>query len=203
MNACHMPKSPLTSYYSTSKMSEAKDIPADGDHEVTAEQLADHVICVCEKRQLKILTAIGAILIVIVATVGGIVGTRASSSSSREGPSAAPTVSSVPNRTAPLAVPVAASPTTDVPTHLPPSQYLPTSSPFNPVPTPDPIQNVDPMPTTTPPTGIPVVSSPIVFSPTMDSIRNDRGMLRCGFYDYTVTGDDSESYDGFSIDLVR
>jgi hypothetical protein len=178
------------------------NIPGDNEHEDDAGQTGNCiVVCACPRRQLVILSAIGVVILVVVATVGGVLGARASSPEGNSG-EGAPTPSGVPNMTAPLAVPVAMSPT-DSPTFLPPSRSFPTTPPFTPVPTPDPIQNAGPMPTTTPPTGSPVVSSPTVFSPTMDAIRNDRGMLRCGFYDYTVTGDDNESYEGFSIDLVR
>jgi hypothetical protein len=189
-------------------MDSERDIPGDNnEHEDDTEELKNHVIFVCERRQLKILAAIGVVLVLVVVTVGGVLGARASSSSSssnaassRDGNSggAVPTSSSVPNMTAPLAVLVAASPT-NAPTLSPPSPSTPAMPPSASVATPAPIQNSGPIPTSSP-TRMPVVSSPAEASSTMQSIRNS-GVLRCGVYDVTLSGDNNDI--GFSIDLVR
>jgi hypothetical protein len=189
-------------------MDEAKDMPGEVEQDDAADQLRNHVICVCERRQLKILTAIGAILLVTVVVVGVVVGTRASSSPSNTGPTSSlsgpggttPSSIGTQNMTAPVATPVTINPT-NAPTLMKFSTTAPTRPPFTPVLTQDPtIQNGDPMPAT-PSTGMPVVSP--FGSQTLNEIHQNQ-MLRCGFYDSTVYNDpDNDIYVGFSIELVR
>jgi hypothetical protein len=186
-------------------MDEARDLPDDSGQGDAEEQLKNHVICVCEKRQLRTFTAIGAVLLLAVVVVGAICGSGACASSSSSSNTASsrendfggsmPTSSIMQNMTAPFATPVAASPT-NAPTFVKPSPTMPPSAS---VTTPAPIQNAGPIPTS-PPTRMPVASPPTVVSSTMQLIRN-AGVLRYGVYDVTWSGDNNDA--AFSIDLVR
>jgi TctA family transporter len=189
-----------------SKMEKA----GDNEQDDAEEQLRNHVICVCEKRQLITYTAIGAVLLFAMVVVGAVCGSGACASSSSSSSSSdtassrendfggsMPTNGSLQNMTAPMATPATASPT-NAPT-LQLVKPSPTMPPSASVTTPAPIQNSGPAPTLTP-TMMPVASPPTVVSSTMQTIRNS-GVLRCGVYDVTWSEDNNDAT--FSIDLVR
>lgn len=159
-------------------------------------------VCACPRRPITILIIVGALLIVVVVTVGSIFIANPPSPPSPNpsgGPAAAITGSNQPNMSAPLTVPVAVSPT-DAPTHLPSSPSIKPTPPSASVVTLAPMRNSGLIPTSSP-TRMPIVlPSADVSSLTLESIRSS-GVLRFGFYDVTVPGDNSDV--GFSFDLVR